>query len=270
MVGKGIAGMVVEGVKVRGDVKPHRISCSEIWGGIQNVDVDACTSALTTSIYSRSCRGGKGGDIYYVSVCDTDRLTRVAIADVVGHGQEVSEISEWVYDALALRMNNPAGNDLLADLNHKISEREWDAITTAAVLSIYREDSNLYVAYAGHPPLLIRRRSESAWHVAGSELLADLPDLPNLPLGVDAGTEFVQDHFPVGSGDRLVVYTDGLTEAPNRQGELFGQERLLQTLQDAGDCDLSSLKRQVLEAVRRHSGGPTSHDDVTLLAIEIR
>lgn len=259
--------MAVKSVTVRDSGTPHRIACSEIWGGIYNVDVDACTSALTTSIYSRSCRGGKGGDIYYLSVCDTDRLTRIVVADVVGHGQEVSAVSEWVYDALAVRMNDQAGSDLLADLNRKIAERQWDAITTAAVLSFYRDDSELYTTYAGHPPLLFRRRGEAAWRVAGSEPLVSRA---NLPLGVEAWTDFVEDHFAVAPGDRLVAYTDGLTETPNDNRELFGQERLLEALQAAGDCELSALKRHVLEAVRRHAGGPFKHDDVTLLAIEIR
>jgi sigma-B regulation protein RsbU (phosphoserine phosphatase) len=247
--------------------QPYRIACSEIWGGICNVDVDACTSALTASIYSHSCHGGKGGDIYYLSVCDTDRLTRIAVADVVGHGHPVSLVSEWVYDALAARMNNPAGDDLLEDLNRRVIERGLDAMTTAAILSFYRDDSNLYVSYAGHPPLLMRRRGESRWHVAGSTPQASEP---NLPLGVQEDMGFSQDLFPVGSGDRLLAYTDGLIEAPDAQRDMFGQRRLLEVLEQAGDGGPADLKRHVLEALRRHSGGPLAHDDVTLLAIEIR
>lgn len=259
--------MAVERLREHDRTRPHRISCSEIWGGIYNVDVDACTSALSLSIYSRSCQGGKGGDIYYVSVCDTDRLTRIAVADVVGHGQEVSEVSNWVYDALAVRMNHQFGGDMLADLNRKIAEREWDAITTAAVLSFYRDDSSLYVAYAGHPPLLMRRRGEAAWHVAGWELPISQP---NLPLGVEAWTDFSQDRVAVGPGDRLLAYTDGLTETPDGNREQFGRERLLESLQAAGECELSELKQHVLDAALRHAGGPFKHDDVTLLAMEIR
>lgn len=205
-----------------------------------------------------------------MSVCDTDRLTRIAIADVVGHGQEVSEISEWVYDLLAMRMNSPAGNDLLADLNRKVAEREFEAITTAAVISFYRDDSNLYISYAGHPPLLMRRHDEAGWHVAGSEPLADRP---TLPLGVQEQMEFVQDCLVVRAGDRLVAYTDGLIDAPNEKGELFGQQRLIEALQAVGEGDLSVLKQRVLEAVRRHTGhagGAFQHDDVTLMVLEIR
>jgi sigma-B regulation protein RsbU (phosphoserine phosphatase) len=259
--------MAVGNTRVREAVRPHRISCSEIWGGIRNVDVDVATSALNTSIYSHSCQGGKGGDIYFLSVCDTDKLTRIAVADVVGHGQVVSAMSEWVYDALATRMNDPAGGDLLEDLNHKVIERGLAAMTTAAIISFYRDDSRMYVAYAGHPPLLMRRSDEADWRVAGSQ---PLRDRWNLPLGIQDRVEFVQDQFAVGRGDRLVAYTDGLTEARGPMRELFGQRRLLEALQSAGDCEPPLLKHRVLEVVRRHTGGELEHDDVTLLAIEIR
>ena len=85
----------------------HRIQCTEIWGGIKNQDADVCSRGLTASLYSSACEGGKGGDIYYLSVCGEDKLTRIAIADVVGHGEQVSAVSQWLYDTLQDRMNDP-------------------------------------------------------------------------------------------------------------------------------------------------------------------
>lgn len=211
--------MPVEQVKVSRGLEPYRIACSEIWGGIRNVDVDVRTNLLTASIYSHSCRGGKGGDIYYLSVCDTDRLTRIAVADVVGHGQVVSAISGWVYEALAMRMNDPAGSGLLEDLNRRIAGRGLAAMTTAVILGLHGDDSHMHVAYAGHPPLLMCRRGESRWHVAGAEPGASAP---NLPLGVEEDVRFAQGRFAVGSGDRLLAYTDGLIERPVRSRSSSG------------------------------------------------
>ena len=82
----------------------YRIQCAEIWGGIRNLEQDVCTSSLVASLYSASCEGGKGGDIYYFGVCKGDTITRLAIADVTGHGAAVSEISQYVYDALKAHM----------------------------------------------------------------------------------------------------------------------------------------------------------------------
>ncbi len=56
----------------------------------------------------------------------------------------------------------------------------------------------------------------------------------------------------------------------NAVGELFGQERLMRALREAGGETLSELKRSVLDAVARYAGGTSAQDDVTLLAVEVQ
>src|SRR4051794_33120768 len=143
--------------------KVHRIRCSEVWGGVRDIDLDITASGLTVSLYSGACDGGKGGDIYYFSVCGHDRLTRIVLADVVGHGKSVSRVSQWVYDALVRRMNSLDGSGILADLNRMTSRHGLTAMTTAAIVSFYIGDSKLYFSCAGHPPLLVRRRGHDQW-----------------------------------------------------------------------------------------------------------
>jgi hypothetical protein len=81
-----------------------RIECKEIWGGIRNRDIDVSAGKVIGSIYSAASEGGLGGDIYYFGVCKGDTITRLAIADVTGHGEAVSEISRYVYDSLKAHM----------------------------------------------------------------------------------------------------------------------------------------------------------------------
>ena len=81
-----------------------RLECKEIWGGIRNRDVEISAGKVIGSIYSASSEGGMGGDIYYFGACKGDKITRLAIADVTGHGEAVSEISQYVYDALKAHM----------------------------------------------------------------------------------------------------------------------------------------------------------------------
>ena len=66
--------------------EPHRIKCAEIWGGILSIDMDITTEGLSASIFSTAHDGNCGGDMYYVSVCKWDYLTRMAVADLRGHG----------------------------------------------------------------------------------------------------------------------------------------------------------------------------------------
>ena len=77
-----------------------RLECKGLWGGIQNRDTEVAAGKVIGSIYSSSAEGGLGGDIYYFGVCEGDAITRIAIADVNGHGEVVATISQYVYDAL--------------------------------------------------------------------------------------------------------------------------------------------------------------------------
>ena len=81
--------------------------CSGIWGGIHDLDQNIRVGRLMASLYSSSCDGGKGGDIYYFGVCQDDTITRVAIADVMGHGKAVSDVSQYIYDSLQAHMCDP-------------------------------------------------------------------------------------------------------------------------------------------------------------------
>ena len=81
-----------------------RLECKGIWGGIRNRDIEVSAGKVIGSIYSKASEGGKGGDVYFFGVCRGDVITRLAIADVVGHGEAVSEVSQYVYDALKVHM----------------------------------------------------------------------------------------------------------------------------------------------------------------------
>ena len=251
----------------------YQMKCSEIWGGIRNEDQDVCSSGLTASLYSSACDGGKGGDIYYLSVCGSDMLTRVALADVVGHGSAVTAVSQFMYEALQAHMNDASGDRVLTQMNQAASGRGLEAMTTAAVVAFYLADNQLRFAYAGHHPALVRRRVDGAWIEASiredDEGDADGP-LADLPLAVADDTRYRQHETPLDTGDRIVLYTDGVIEAPARNREQFGIERLRAVLEDVGDAPLHELKKRTLDAVRDHTGGPLTHDDVTLLTLEVR
>ena len=81
-----------------------RFECKGIWGGIRNRDLEVAAGKVIGSIYSAPSDGGRGGDIYYFGVCKGDVISRLAIADVVGHGEVVSEVSQYVYDSLKAHM----------------------------------------------------------------------------------------------------------------------------------------------------------------------
>jgi sigma-B regulation protein RsbU (phosphoserine phosphatase) len=257
---------------IRGASEMRRLQCAEIWGGIHNQEQDVCSAGIVASLYSAASDGGKGGDIYYLSVCESDLLTRVAIADVRGHGQAVSEVSQFIYDALKLHMNDPAEDKVLNEVNRLAVGRGIKAMTTAAVISFYRSDNNLYFAYAGHYPVLVKRKRDRNWYDAVTEKPDDTEsaDRANLPLAIMPDTVFTQQSVPLAAGDRLFLYTDGIIEAPDHEDNFYGIERLKVVLEEQGGAPLEQLRTTVLKDLHKHTGGELTHDDVTFLAIEIR
>ena len=71
------------------------------------------------------------------------------------------------------------------------------------------------------------------------------------------------------SGDRLFAYTDGIIDAPNPAGESFGLTRLKETLNANSEAPLSELKSAVLKTLHEYTEKELTHDDVTLIAMEI-
>ncbi|MEW6234920.1 MAG: PP2C family protein-serine/threonine phosphatase [Candidatus Omnitrophota bacterium] len=248
------------------NIVKRNIGCATIWGGIQNADFDIAAHSLSASLYSRSCAGGKGGDIYYFSVCGKDKLTRIAVADVVGHGEDVSEISAWVYESLVKRMSNLEGNGVLSELNDKLQGRGLEAMTTAAVVAFYTGNHHLYFSYAGHPPLFVKRRYESSWSPIE---LKTTPGMNNLPLGIKRETYYDQNETPLEKGDRVFLYTDGVIEAPDADHNLYGKDRLLALLNSMENAAIHEIKNAVLADLLRHTSGSLEHDDVTMLVLEV-
>lgn len=247
--------------------QPYRIACGTVWGGIKPVSLDVCTKGVTASLYSTSSGGECGGDIYYMSVCTTDLRTRMLVADVRGHGERVSEISSWIYQSLQDKMNTVDCAEVLSDLNQMVHSRGHAAITTAAVVSHDIGSSTLYYAYAGHPPALARR-SGGPWL---SLNLKTQTGQANLPLGIFRSVHYDQAEERVQAGDRILLYTDGLSEAMSpKSSEEFGDKEFLALLAARGDGELANVRDSLVEAVTAFSGGPTLRDDCTLMVVEVR
>ena len=144
-------------------------------------------------------------------------------------------------------------------------------MTTAAVVAYYKDESEALVSYAGHPPILYKHTTDKTWSFAKSpDRKVQSDSLPmNLPFDVFPDTQYSQIAIPLAPGDRLFVYTDGITEALSHKGEMFGKDRLKNILDENVTSPLSELKSKVLDALHQHTKKGLTHDDVTLIALEI-
>lgn len=122
------------------------------------------------------------------------------------------------------------------------------------------EGRRLHYTNAGHnPPILLSDKQVQPLDVGGP-VLSILASIP-----------YQQAHLDLHSGDLLVIYSDGFSEAMNRRFEEFGEERLLEVITAARDLELSpeEMIERSFEAVRQHSGGAPQTDDMTMVALKV-
>jgi phosphoserine phosphatase RsbU/P len=253
-----------------------QIRCAEIWGGVSAREAEFTTPGVHAAMHSSASGDQKGGDVYYFSVCGYDAITRIALADVRGHGHAVSHISEWLYQALASHMNDRNGAAVLTELNEITCRRGFEAITTAAIATFHRDDRRLFFAYAGHPPMMIHQPAAAgAWKplLHGGAIHVNPGGPANLPLGMFAKVEYSQYEVEIEPGDRICIYSDGVSECPSANAaadaELYGDGPLLAALQRTGHLPVKQARDAIREDLHAFAGvNPLTHDDCTFLLVE--
>jgi phosphoserine phosphatase RsbU/P len=222
--------------------------------------------------YLEPC-GYIAGDTFNFFAMDQERVG-FYLLDVSGHGVPAAMLSVTL--SMILTPDETAGNPLmrynracsafelaapgeaLRELNTRFQSKDDRYFTMIYGLFDCRS-STLRMAQAGHPgPILIRKSGEMRALGGGG-----------MPLGIWADIEFDCFEVPLLPGDRLVLFSDGVTECTNPQGETFSEARLLTCLQQCGTVTLDALLGNVVEQVETWRSIPTFADDLSLLAIEI-
>jgi len=249
--------------------KPLRLVCSEIWGGNRPMYGPIELPGVRGVLYSQPCDGGRGGDVHYLSVCGSGLLSRMCLADVVGHGETVAAVSDAIHRHLRRGMNRVDQRRVLAELNNDLEAMGLEAMTTAAALTYYPPREMLAVSYAGHPPGWYYHADEDRW--ARLELDADrrMGRFANAPMAVQADVRYDARKLRVRPGDRMLLVTDGVLETPGLGGEQFGDDGVAAFLDACRDASCESIAESLLDELHARSGGSTLvHDDVSFLVAE--
>jgi phosphoserine phosphatase RsbU/P len=201
-----------------------------------------------------------GGDLYDFIPYSLSRLG-IAIGDVSGKGAPAA-----IYAALVsgiLRSHAPIEPDpaeMLSAVNLSLAERRIEAQFVSLIYAVWNdEERTLTVANSGLPrPVYV--------HGGKNESV----DATGLPLGLFDEAEYDEFKFKMKPGDMFVFFSDGILDARNHKGEMFGRGRvekvIAQCTEQSADCVVDSL----FKAVAEYAAGVETFDDQTVVAIRVR
>lgn len=199
------------------------------------------------------------GDFYDFILVDPHRLG-VLVADVTGHGVPAALIAAMV--KMAVQNVAPAAQspgDLLQGMNRMLSGQSSDHFVTAAYLFVDTENYRARYSAAGHPPLLLAR--------AGT---VQRIESNGLVFGVRPQSEYPVREVALCPGDRLILYTDGLIEPENANGQSFGDFQLEKVVLDSHGCQAADLINRLLGKLRAWLPPSTGQqDDITVVVMDV-
>ena len=203
------------------------------------------------------------GDYFDYIHVDDERLG-VAIADVSGKGVPASLIMAICRSVLrAEAVRNPSPADVLRKVNRQLyPDIKEDMFISMAYLILDHERNGIMLARAGHDaPLLYKQESQTVTPVKS----------PGMVVGIDSGNVFdrLTADFAIRleRDDCLVLYTDGVTEALNTEGDEFGLERTIQAVRASASNGAPAIVKKLIGDVRNFTGSHPQNDDITLIAI---
>ena len=202
-----------------------------------------------------------GGDFYDFFLIDNDHLCMV-MADVSGKGVPAAlfmMVSKAILKTNALAGKSP--REILTTANETIcSNNKMQMFVTVWLGILEISTGRITAANAGHEYPALARGGDFAL----------LRDKHGLVIGAMEGVEYKEYEIDFKPGDRLFLYTDGVPEATDAEGRLFGTQRMLDALNAARDAGAQEILGGVKKAVDGFVGASEQFDDLTMLCIEYR
>jgi sigma-B regulation protein RsbU (phosphoserine phosphatase) len=224
----------------------------------QNIPVLEKAEVAARSVPARTI----GGDLYdYVRYGGTE-LTALAIGDVSGKGAPAS-----IYEALVsgiLRSHaaeRPGAAEMLTAINRSLAERPIAAQFVSIIYALLDEsDMSLRIANSGLPYP----------YRCGKNGKAELVEISGLPLGLFGSVEYDEVKFETQAGDVFLFFSDGISDAQNETGVVFGMNRLARVLERHRKAAASEIMNAVFAAVNAFVGSVEAFDDQTVAVLKIK
>jgi sigma-B regulation protein RsbU (phosphoserine phosphatase) len=234
-----------------------------------------------------------GGDVYDFLDYGPGRIA-VALGDVSGKAAPAAlyaALVSGILRSVATQHLSPAA--MLATLNDQLQERKLDSQYVTMLIAVWDDNNQtLQIANAGSvQPLFISTTQTPAPQPAPSSTpppptqkttssrTKSIPNAPTVtvktiqaegfPLGLFPGAEYEEFTLSTRPGDLIVFFSDGIVDAQNAAGDMFGDERLTQVVQSLKNPTAASTTRAILDAVSSFQSGTAHFDDETVVVLRV-
>lgn len=200
-----------------------------------------------------------GGDLYDISQLVNGNIL-IMLADVSGKGMGAALLASNILAALRT-LYNSKNFDMLESI-HAVSEQllhfsRMGDFATLFLAVLNPTSGSIQYLNAGHnPPVLIREDGS-----------IDCLEASGVPIGIMDSADWKVETVEINSGDTLFIFTDGIPEAVNREGEMLSDDRLIKFLVEKRDCSPESLGNSVISEIDKFTGDFPKSDDITLVAL---
>jgi len=208
--------------------------------------------------------GGDFFDVIPFKVIPLEKgSTGILIADVSGKG--IPAALFMALSRIVIRVNATWYRDqpaiAIRDANSLIAADSRAGMFVTVFYGILDNATrSLTYVNAGHNPPIILRSSDGMFTELGATGIA---------MGVVTDAEYRAEVCPLATGDVVVLYTDGITEASNEQEQMFGEERLREVIRSTPGARAEEILARILDAVRLFAGKHPRSDDITLMVIRV-
>ena len=226
---------------------------------------NAILSAIPTTAFLQCATkyipygGGVSGDVYDMSI-NRDGAANIFLGDATGHGVAAAIMTMMAQIGLDSLRGDLSTDEIIRQLNSLFAVREREMSITGVFMRI-EPTGRLLVTNAGHPPVII---------VPADSNTPVLLKGGGTPLGMfrEEIAPYEEVIYNLKAGDKVFLYTDGITEWRNPEEDEFGVERLTEFLMQIGDEQIDITLNNLLNHLNQFANGVACDDDITLLGFQ--
>jgi serine phosphatase RsbU (regulator of sigma subunit) len=201
-----------------------------------------------------------GGDYFDVAPVSESCWSAV-VADVSGKGVASALLASLLQGALITATDVPrALENRLEHLSRFLLDRTGGVKYATVFYSLLYQGGRMIYSNAAHPPPLVLRNGGERLELEANAM----------PVGIIEDATFPIAELQLSPGDKVVIYSDGVTEAQDAQGQFFGRKRLLEAIDGRNQESCTAVHAAIQDAVAAFTEGAAASDDITVLVLEFQ